>query len=145
MIDQFSRKCLGIPFRKSFRSTDVTGCLDLIAKKAGGYPKIITSDNGPEFTGLVFDEWARKNGVRLDFIRPGKPTENGLVESFHARLRDECLSVNRFDTLGDAQRVTEEWVEDYNCFRPHSSLKDRVPNELWSQFQAELDKVLQTG
>jgi putative transposase len=91
----------------------------------------------------VFDEWARTHGVHLDFTRPGKPTDNGLVESFHGRFRDECLSVHRFDTLRDAQKITEGWINDYNHFRPHSALKDGVPNDLWSRFQVELDKIMQ--
>ena len=145
VIDQFSRKCLGVDFCKSYNGLQVTEALDSIAVRIGQYPKIITLDNGPEFTGLVFDEWARKHGVHLDFTRPGKPTDNGLVESFHARLRDECLSVNRFDTLAEAQNITQRWIDDYNNFRPHSSLKDRVPNDLWSHFQGELDKMMQMG
>jgi putative transposase len=65
-----------------------------VAQQIGQYPKMITLDNGPEFTGLVFDEWAKGRGIHLDFFRPGKPTDNGLVERFHGKFRDECLAVN---------------------------------------------------
>jgi putative transposase len=145
VIDQYSRRCLDVPFAKRFTAADVVETLDQIAQNVGQYPKMITSDNGPEFTGLVYDEWTRKNGVLLDYARPGKPTDNGLVESFHARLRDECLSICRFDTLEDAQRIVQKWIQDYNDFRPHSSIGNRVPNDLWSQFQMELDKIVQSS
>ena len=121
----------------------MTETLDAIATEIGEYPKVVTSDNGPEFTGLIFDEWTRKNEIHPDFTRPEKPTNNGLVESFHARLGDECLSVNRFNTLSDAQFITREWINDYNNFRPYSALQDRVPNDLLGHFQGDFDKMMQ--
>jgi len=92
-------------------------------------PETITVDNGPEFAGRVMDEWAHRRGVKLNFIRPGKPIENAYAESFNGRLRDECLNTNRFISLKHARDVIEEWRKDYNEVRPHSSLKGSTPKE----------------
>jgi putative transposase len=140
VIDQFSRKCLGVVPRIRFNGADVTQTLDEIAGLVGGYPKSITSDNGSEFTGLVYDEWTKRNGIHPDFIMPGKPTQNGFVESFHGKIRDECLAINSFHSLTEAKRVIAQWVEDYNCVRPHSSLRDQVPDKIWKDFQIDLDR-----
>jgi putative transposase len=107
-----------------------------------GFPSTITLDNGPEFSGVVFDKWAHELKLNLDFITPGRPCENGLVESFHGRLRDECLNTHVFSTLADAQRLINEWVEDYNKMRPHSSLNDQVPDKIWKLFQTDLERSL---
>ena len=86
-------------------------------------------DNGPEFTGRHMDEWAFLHGVKLNFIRPGKPIENAFAESFNDRLRDECLNTNWFLNLKHAREVIEDWRIDYNEVRPHSSLNHRTPVE----------------
>ncbi len=92
-----------------------------------GKPHGITCDNGTEFTSNQFDAWAHARAIAIDFITPGKPTQNGLIESFNGRLRDECLNVNWFASLGQAQRVIEQWRCDYNETRPHSSIGDLAP------------------
>jgi putative transposase len=92
-------------------------------------PQAITVDNGTEFTSKALDEWAYRNGVQLDFIRPGKPTENGLIESFNGRLRDECLNMHTFLSMDDVRQTLEAWRFDYNHYRPHSSLGHLTPNE----------------
>ena len=97
-----------------------------------GAPGSITSDNGSEFTGKAMDLWAHLAGVKLNFIRPGKPVENGYIESFNGRLRDECLNVEVFLDLADARRKLDKWKADYNHQRPHSALADRTPNEFAS-------------
>ncbi len=81
------------------------------------------------------DEWAHRNGVKLEFSRPGKPTDNAFIESFNGRLRQECLNQNWFTTLDDAKELVEAWREDYNQFRPHSSLDDRTPSEFVGRWQ----------
>jgi putative transposase len=86
-------------------------------------------DNGTEFQSRVMDAWAYQNDVRLDFIRPGKPVENGLIESFNGRLRDECLNVHLFWSMEDARTKLEEWRLDYNTVRPHSALGQLTPEE----------------
>jgi putative transposase len=92
-------------------------------------PAWITVDNGTEFTSKALKEWAYRRGVKLDFIHPGKPTENGHIESFNGRLRDECLNVMQFESIEDASEKIEAWRIDYNDHRPHSSLGHLTPNE----------------
>ena len=92
-------------------------------------PQAITVDNGTEFTSTALDEWAWKHRVQLDFIRPGKPVENGMIESFNGRLRDECLNTHVFMSLDDARQKIQAWGTDYNEHRPHSSLGHLTPRE----------------
>jgi transposase InsO family protein len=87
---------------------------------------------GSEFTGKAMEVWAHLAGVKLNFIRPGKPVENGYIESFNGRLRDECLNVEVFLDLADARRKLDQWRNDYNQRRPHSALADRTPDEFAS-------------
>jgi putative transposase len=89
----------------------------------------ITVDHGTEFTSKALEDWAYRRGVKLDFTHPGKPTENGHIESFNGRLRDECLNVNQFTSLDDASEQIERWRIDYNAHRPHSSLGNLTPRE----------------
>ena len=88
-----------------------------------GLPEAITVDNGPEFAGKAMEEWAYRRGIKLSFIRPGKPVENAFAESFNGRLRDECLNINWFMSVRHAREIIESWRQDYNEVRPHSSLK----------------------
>ncbi|MEY4526351.1 MAG: hypothetical protein RL768_70 [Nitrospirota bacterium] len=92
-----------------------------------GAPRSITVDNGSEFASRSMDAWAYRHGIQLDFIRPGKPVENGFIESFNGRLRDECLNIEVFFTLDDVREKLARWQEDYNFTRPHSSLQDQTP------------------
>lgn len=91
------------------------------------YPETITVDNGSEFYSKAMDEWAYKRGVGLDFIRPGRPVENGYIESFNGKLRDECLNVHLFWDIEDAREKLEVWRLDYNNTRPHSALAGLPP------------------
>src|SRR4051794_5764542 len=84
---------------------------------------------GSEFASRIVEAWAMDHDVRLCFIRPGRPVENGLIESFNERLRDECLNVSVFFSLADVRQQLQRWQRDYNQWRPHSSLDDRTPNE----------------
>ena len=97
--------------------------------RQGGLPESITVDNGPEFAGKAMDEWAYRRGIKLNFIRPGKPVENAFAESFNGRLRDECLNTNWFMSVRHAREIIEDWRLDYNEVRPHSSLKGKTPKE----------------
>ena len=92
-------------------------------------PKAITVDYGTEFTSQALDEWADQRGVALDCIRPGKPVENALSESFYGRRRDECLNVYSFESLAHAQAVIATWRDDYNHHRPHGALGHLTPSE----------------
>ena len=93
----------------------------------------ITVDNGTEFTSKALDEWAWRHRVQLDFIRPGKPVENGMIESFNGRLRDECQNTNVFTSLEDARRTLEAWRMDYNEHRPYGSLGHLAPEGVHSK------------
>ncbi len=92
-------------------------------------PRSITVDHGTEFTSKALDQWAWENGIQLDFTRPGKPTDNGLCESFNGRLRDECLNVNEFESIDQARQKIEAWRIDYNEQRPHGALGHLTPSE----------------
>ncbi len=128
IVDQYSRECPAIEVDTSLGGARVVAVLDRLAR-ARGLPRSITMDNGPEFAGRCLDEWAYRNGVRLNFIRPGKPIENAYAESFTGRLRDECLNDNWFMNLKHAREVIEAWRSDYNAVRPHSSLEGLTPQE----------------
>lgn len=108
-------------------------------------PKRIKVDNGNEFISKTLDKWAYENKVELDFSRPGKPTDNPFIESFNGSFRDECLNANWFFSLEDAQEKFDHWREDYNGFRPHSSLGDMSPNEYIEKNQNSPDSLLLTG
>ena len=94
-------------------------------------------DNGSEFASQAMDLWAYRNGVRIDFSRPGKPTDNAFVESFNGTLRAECLDAHRFTTLAEAKQLIELWRREYNDSRPHRALGEQTPNEFASQFAAQ--------
>ncbi len=128
IIDNYSRECPAIEVDTSLGGARVVNVLDRLAETRG-LPEVITTDNGPEFAGHHLDEWAFRKGVKLNFIRPGKPIENAFAESFNGRLRDECLNTNWFLNLKHAREVIEDWRKDYNQVRPHSSLNNRTPEE----------------
>jgi len=138
LVDNFSRVIPAIEVDFSLTGKRVVEVLERL-KLISGLPKVIKVDNGSEFISKAMDEWAHRNGVKLDFSRPCKPTDNAFIESFNGRLRQECLNQNWFTTLDDAQETVEAWREDYNQFRPHSSLDDRTPSEFvgrWQQLRA---------
>jgi putative transposase len=126
VIDEYTRECLAIRADRHFRSRNVIETLaDLMARR--GVPNHIRSDNGPEFTAKVIREWLRKVGARTLYIEPGSPWENGYVESFNGKLRDELLDREIFYTLKEVQILTEQYRKTYNHIRPHSSLGYRPP------------------
>ena len=117
------------------KGADVVAVMDrLVAER--GTPDRLQCDNGSEFVSKVMDRWAYENGVTLHFSRPGKPTDNAMIESFNGTLRDECLNVNWFLSLEDARDKIEQWRRDYNEYRPHSSLGGMPPSEYTQQLQA---------
>lgn len=128
IVDDYSRKCHRIEVDTSIGGARVTRVLNEIAQ-GEGLPESITIDNGPEFIGKALDNWAYQRGVRLSFIRPGKPGDNPFIESFNGRVRDECLNENWFTSLEQARRIIEDWRMDYNNERPHTSLGDLTPEE----------------
>ena len=134
VVDQFSRLSPLMKPRMRFGGRDVVAALERVTQHTGA-PASITVDHGTEFTSKALEEWAYLRGVKLDFIHPGKPTENGHIESFNGRLRDEFLNVNQFVTLEDAQRQLDHWRNDYNRHRPHGSLGNLTPSEFANKRQ----------
>jgi putative transposase len=128
VVDEYTRKCLTIEVDTSINGMRVTRVLSQIAQ-VEDLPQIIVIDNGPEFISNVLDAWAYQRGIKLSFIRPGKPVENAYIESFNGRLRDECLNEHWFLNMDQARRIIEEWRIDYNTQRPHSSLGYLTPEE----------------
>jgi putative transposase len=136
MVDDYTRECPVIEVDTSLGGLRVGRVLDRVAAERG-LPEAIVLDNGPEFRGRALAAWSQERGVRLEFIQPGKPVQNAYVESFNGRLRDECLNANWFTSLHDARRKIEEWRQDYNQQRPHSSLGYLSP-AAFAQIRAEM-------
>ena len=128
VVDQWSRQSPLIEVGFSMSGQIVAEALERYVAKHGA-PVSITVDHGTEFMSKALEEWAYRRGVKLDFIRPGKPTENGHIESFNGRLRDEHLNVQQFWSIEDARQKIEAWREDYNHHRPHSALGHLTPSE----------------
>jgi putative transposase len=128
VVDVYTRECLGLEADTGFASRRVTRVLDQIITRRGR-PQAIGCDNGPELTSRHFLAWALEWKIELRHIQPGKPTQNAHVESFHGRLREECLRVSWFQNLFDARRKVSKWKVEYNQQRPHSSLGYRTPAE----------------
>lgn len=128
VVDQWSRLIPVLSPALSIRGPDVAMALDQ-AIGAGTPPRSITVDHGTEFMSRALEDWAYRRGVQLDFTRPGKPTDNGHIESFNGRLRDECLNVQQFLSVADARQKIEAWRCDYNQVRPHSALGHLTPRE----------------
>ena len=126
ILDEYTRECLAILVERHISSQDVIDRLfNLFIFR--GIPEHIRSDNGPEFTAKVVRNWLNRLGVKTLFIEPGSPWENGYIESFNGKLRDELLSREVFATLLEARILIEHWREEYNHIRPHSSLRYRPP------------------
>ena len=131
IVDDCTRECLAIEVDTSITGIRVQAVLDRLADTRG-LPKSITVDNGPEFDGQVLDKWSYRTGVRLSFIRPGRPNENAYIESFNGKFRDECLNEHWFLSIAHARSVIEAWRIEYNTERPHSALGNRTPEEFAS-------------
>lgn len=128
LMDGCTREAPAIEVDSSLPGARVVRVLERL-KQERGVPEAIQVDNGPEFISRAVDQWAFANGVRLHFIDPGKPTQNGFIESFNGKFRDECLNQNWFTDLDDARRIIAAWRVDYNTVRPHSALGYQTPEE----------------
>ena len=131
VVDVFTRECLLTHVGQSIKGMDVVYALEQMCLQRGT-PETIRVDNGPEFVSKELDFWAYRNGVKLCFSRPGKPTDNPHIESFNGIFREECLQTHWFLSLEDAKIKIEAWRKDYNEFRPHSSLGYKTPAEFAS-------------
>ena len=136
VVDAFTRECLALEVDTSFASRRVTRVLDAIMAERGA-PLAIRCDNGPELTSRHFLAWSIERQIELVHIQPGKPTQNGRLESFNGKLREECLRVSWFQNLFDARSKIGAWRKEYNEERPHSSLGYRTPKEFAAQLKAE--------
>lgn len=132
VVDDFNRAALGIEIDLNLPSKRVIRTLERIAEWRG-YPSQIRMDNGPEFTALVLSEWAEEHGVLLEFIKPGKPTQNGYIERFNRTYRTEVLDYYLFSDLDEVRDITSRLVMEYNEERPHESLGDLTPVEYREQ------------
>lgn len=128
IVDDFTKVSPGLLTHSSISGKKVTAFLDHLYVLYG-FPKAIRVDNGPEFTGKAFQQWAVKRNILIAYTRPGKPTDNAYIESFNGKLRDECLNEHWFLNLKHAQEIIENWRVSYNEERPHRSLKNLTPNE----------------
>jgi putative transposase len=126
VIDVFTREALALEVDTSLPGTRVVRVLDRLCGERP-LPTQLVLDNGPELISVVLEQWARQHDVALHFIDPGKPVQNAHCESFHSRLRDECLNEHWFLSLTDARQIVEAWRQDYNRERPHSALGDQTP------------------
>jgi putative transposase len=128
VIDEFTRECLAIDVAGSIRSGRVIEVLAQLVSVHGA-PRVLRSDNGPEFVSRALLKWAASENLDMALIDPGKPWQNGTTESFNGKFRDECLSMEWFRNRVEAKVVIEQWRRHYNEVRPHSSLGRRTPNE----------------
>lgn len=144
MVDEYTRECLAIDVDRRLDSEDVLERLtELFTTR--GMPTYIRSDNGSEFTATEVREWIARVGVKTLFIEPGSPWENGYNESFNGKLRDELLNGEIFYTLTEAHVLIERWRQEYNTFRPHSSLGYRPPAPEATQWPHPASASLQPG
>ena len=128
VIDDFTRQCHTILVDTSISGVRVARELNRLID-LHGRPVYIVCDNGTEFTSMAMFDWAQRSGVDLQFIQPGKPSQNGLCEAFNGRVRDECLNESLFSNLREARQITESWRITYNTTRPHSALNWAAPDE----------------
>ena len=128
LMDEHTRQCLGMHVARSIRAVDVITVLEAAVARYGA-PEHLRSDNGPEFIACVVQDWLKESGIKTMYIKPGAPWENGHIESFHDKLRDECLNREVFRSLAEARVILESWRVEYNERRPHSALGYLTPEE----------------
>jgi putative transposase len=128
VADEWTKEGLAIDVGSSIRSARVIEVLARLVSERGA-PKTLRSDNGPEFVSRALLQWITEQGIETALIEPGKPWQNGVIESFNGKFRDECLGMEYFRSRAEAKAVIEKWRQDYNAIRPHSSLAYLTPNE----------------
>ena len=128
VVDDFNREALHIEVDTSINSNRLVRVFEQL-KRDHGLPQVLRSDNGPEFLGEVFTQWAKANSVALQYIQPGKPNQNAYIERFNRNFREEVLDQHLFARLEDVREATHWWLMDYNEIRPHDSLGGLSPAE----------------
>ncbi|MBU1249255.1 MAG: IS3 family transposase [Proteobacteria bacterium] len=126
-VDDYNREALAVEIDTNLPAGRVVRVLDRVAEERGGYPEKLRMDNGPEFSGTVMAAWAEERGVDLEFIQPGKPTQNSYIERFNRTYREEVLDLYIFNSLSEVRSVTEDFINVYNEERPHESLGNMTP------------------
>jgi putative transposase len=139
VVDVLSRESLASEVDTSLPAARVIQSLEEVALERGGYPSRITLDNGPEFRSQALDAWAYERKVVLDFIQPGKPIENAVLESYNGRMRHELLNLHWWRTIDEARTAVAEYRDDHNRVRPHSALNYRTPLEFAASYAASLN------
>ena len=128
LLDEFTRESLAIEIGRSIKAKDVIAVLEYLFM-VRGVPGFIRSDNGPEFIAKTIRQWLRDNHVSMLYVEPGCPWQNGYIESFHSRFRDDLLDREIFHSVKESKILVEQWRLEYNHHRPHSSLDDMTPAE----------------
>lgn len=141
VIDDYTRECLALIADTSLSGVRVVRELDKLIKQRGKLMTII-SDNGTEFTSMAILRWSEETTIEWHYIQPGKPQQNGFVESFNGSFRDECLNETLFSSLLEAKAKITEWKEHYNVNRPHSSLGNITPNEFTIPYSLQNPKFM---
>lgn len=136
LVDNLSRVSPAIEVDFSLTGRRVVEVLSRLAHEQE-LPKVIQCDNGTEFTSQAVDEWVHRQGIKLDFSRPGRPTDNGFIESFNGKLRAECLNQHWFSSIQEAKTIVEAWRQEYNQERPHRSLQGLTPHEFIARWAEE--------
>ena len=129
LVDVFTRECLALVVDLSLSGERVKRALEGVVKERGERPEEIVVDNGPEFVSLTLTQWCEAQQIKLSYIQPGRPMQNGHVESFNGKFRDECLNQHWFVTLHQARLIVAAWQRHYHDERPHSSLGNQTPGE----------------
>jgi putative transposase len=143
VADDFSHECIDVATDFGISGLYVTRMLDRAAIFRG-YPKAVRTDNGPEFTSRAFMGWAQSHGIRHLLTEPGKPMQNGYIESFNGKFRDECLNEHWFETLSQAKAAIAAWRKDYNEVRPHSSCRRMPPAKYAALHRQHAADAMQT-
>lgn len=143
VVDDFNREALAIEIDLNIPAQRVVRMLDRIVANSG-YPLKMRMDNGQELVSLVLAQWAEEPGVQLEFIKPGKPTQNAFIERFNRTYRTEILDFYLFRTLNEAREITERWLMEYNNERPHESLNNLTPEEYRLMAENDLISSLKT-
>jgi putative transposase len=142
MVDDGTHEGLAVEPAFSFPSLAVIRVLEAVSIERGSLPRILKFDNGPEFTSHAMLRWAAQRDIELHFIDPGKPMQNGSVESFNARARDEFFNEHVFTNLAQAQSASSDWLIDFNDVRPHQTLRYRTPTEYAGTFAESITSQL---